>query len=76
MTAVRRNIKKSFDSLFQKCFTQGLLRNEKGQALTEYSLLIGISSAFASVIAVLRDHSIIVIVAVVALLIFLLLELT
>ena len=49
---------------------QSLPSNEKGQALVEYSLLLGISSVFSGVIAILRDHSIIVITIMMAFLIF------
>jgi Flp pilus assembly pilin Flp len=49
---------------------QSLPRNEKGQALVEYSLLLGISSVFSGVIAFLGDHSIIVITIMMAFLIF------
>ena len=44
--------------------------NEKGQALVEYSLLLVISSVFSSAIAVLGDHSVIVITIMMAFLIF------
>ena len=50
---------------------QSLPSNEKGQALVEYSLLLGgISSVISSVIAILSDHSIIVITIMMAFLIF------
>lgn len=51
------------DGVFHELCTkiQSLPSNEKGQALVEYSLLLSVSSVFSSFIAILGDHSIIVI---------------
>jgi hypothetical protein len=69
-----RDRNKQLDGLLLTFYTriQRLLSGEDGQTLVEYSLLLGISSAISSSIAIFREHRLIVIAIMIVLLIFLL----
>jgi hypothetical protein len=71
---IYRDKTEKLNGLFPKCYIrlQSLLRSERGQTLIEYSLLLGISSAISSFIAIFRNQSVIVIAIIIVLFIFLL----